>query len=104
MKGSREMVAAGDVLSTYWSQLVIKGAIDIDNICTCRTAREWGTICAHSVAVGLHHLKPAPETKSAAAQAQEKPFGLERDALGEPTELFIIFPPNLAQAAARGKV
>src|SRR5687768_1736168 len=120
MKRARAMVAAGHVLSSNWSPpvlkgvvqegetsyragLVIKGPIDIDNICTCRTAREWGTICAHSVAVGLHHLKPVPEAKSAAPQAAEKRSGLERSAQGEPAELFIIFPPNLAQAAARGK-
>ena len=37
--------------------MVIKGEIDIENLCTCREAREWGKICAHGVAVGLHWLK-----------------------------------------------
>src|SRR5688572_15690146 len=74
MKRARAMVAAGHVLSSNWSPpvlkgvvqegdtsyragLVIKNSIDIDNLCSCRTSREWGTICAHSVAVGLHYLK-----------------------------------------------
>ena len=26
-------------------------------ICTCRDARQWGKICAHGVAVGLHWLE-----------------------------------------------
>jgi hypothetical protein len=36
--------------------LVIKGPVEIDNLCTCRASREAGIICAHSVALGLHHL------------------------------------------------
>ena len=122
MKRARAMVAAGHVLSSKWAPpvlkgvvqegetsyragLVIKNAIDIDNLCSCRTSREWGTICAHSVAVGLHYLKPAVQV------AEEKPVGreavepfLKRNPDGEPAELFVIFPPNLAQAAPRGKV
>ena len=43
--------------TSYRSGLVIKSAIDIDNMCGCRDSREWGTICAHSLAVGLHHLR-----------------------------------------------
>jgi len=43
--------------TSYRSGLVIKTTSNIENICTCRQAREWGTICAHSVAVGLHYLR-----------------------------------------------
>ena len=123
VKRARAMVAAGHVLSSNWSPpvlkgvvqegetsyragLVIKNSIDIDNLCTCRDSREWGTICAHSVAVGLHHLKPAvpaPELQRVKPAATRAP-GLSRGTEGEPAELFIVFPPNLAQAAPRGKV
>src|SRR5436190_2015802 len=122
MKRARAMIAAGHVLSSNWSPpvlkgvvqegetsyragLVIKNSIDIDNFCTCRDSREWGTICAHSVAVGLHHLKPVPppEFQRVKAAAPRAP-GLPRGTEGEAAELFIIFPPNLAQAAPRGKV
>ncbi|PYI81920.1 MAG: hypothetical protein DME26_18985 [Verrucomicrobia bacterium] len=124
MKRARAMVAAGHVLSSNWSPpvlkgvvqegetsyragLVIKNTIDIDNLCTCRSSREWGTICAHSVAVGLHYLKPAAEVKSGGS-TESRPTktvqGLKRSAEGEPVELLVIFPPNFAQAAARGKV
>ena len=121
MKRARAMLATGHVLSSNWSPpvlkgvvqegdtsyragLVIKNSIDIDNLCTCRDSREWGTICAHSVAVGLHHLKPAPAPELQRVKPTPPRPGLPRATEGEPAELFIIFPPNLAQAAPRGKV
>src|SRR5512142_3184198 len=80
MKRARAYLEQGQVLSSYWAppllrgvvqageisfraSMVIKGPVDIENLCTCREAREWGKICAHGVAVGLHWLKaqtPAP--------------------------------------------
>src|SRR5881394_4233037 len=76
MKSARALCAAGKVLSSNWTPpilkgvvqegttsyragFVIKGSVDIENMCSCRASREWGTMCAHSVAVGLHWLKPA---------------------------------------------
>ena len=35
------------------SGLKILSASNVENICTCRVSREYGTICAHSLAVGL---------------------------------------------------
>src|SRR4051812_45566855 len=74
MKRARAYLEQGQVLSSYWAppllrgvvqngeisfraSMVINGPVDVENLCTCREAREWGKICAHSVAVGLHHLK-----------------------------------------------
>jgi superfamily II DNA or RNA helicase len=140
MKRARAYLDQAQVLSSHWappllkgvvqagelsfrSGLVIKGPIDIENICSCRESREWGTICAHSVAVGLHWLKqgvagtaavgsastargtigqPAGKTPSASVPAAARQ--LRRDAEGEAAELFLILPPNFDQAAARGKV
>ncbi|HKQ37876.1 MAG TPA: SNF2-related protein [Verrucomicrobiae bacterium] len=121
MKRARAMVGTGHVLSSNWSPpvlkgvvqegetsyragLVIKNSIDIDNLCTCRDSREWGTICAHSVAVGLHHLKPAPAPELQRVKPAAPRSGLARGTEGEPAELCIIFPPNFSQAASRGKV
>ena len=73
VKNARSLLAAGKVISSNWTTpllkgvvqegtssyragLVIKGPVDIDNLCTCRASREAGIICAHSVAVGLHYL------------------------------------------------
>ena len=76
MKHARVLLASGKVLSSDWTPPLLKGVVmsdanslraglvirhelDIENLCPCRQSREWGTLCAHSVAVGLHHLKPA---------------------------------------------
>jgi hypothetical protein len=127
MKHARAILQSGKVLSSNWTApvlkgvvqegdttyragLVIKNSIDIENLCSCRSSREWGTICAHSVAVGLHYLHSPPAVsppagRSVPAEPQRTPSSLRRDLeKGEPAELFIIFPPNFEQAAPRGKV
>ncbi|MCC6823048.1 MAG: SNF2 helicase associated domain-containing protein [Verrucomicrobia subdivision 3 bacterium] len=139
VKLARAYLAQGQVLSSYWAapllrgvvqsngvsfraSMAIKSDIDVENLCTCREAREWGKICVHGVAVGLHWLheqkpKAAEASKSTVGGASvpasrlvrslappKKPSSLQRAAAGEPVELFIILPPNLDQAVARGKV
>jgi superfamily II DNA or RNA helicase len=132
MKRARAYLEQGEVLSSHWSppllrgvvqagevsfraSMVIKGEIDIENLCTCREAREWGKICAHGVAVGLHWLKaqraaadPTPARPAAvgvpARTPAKKSPALQRAAAGEPAELFIILPPNIDQAIARGRI
>jgi superfamily II DNA or RNA helicase len=126
-KLARAYVAQGQVVSSYWeppllrgvvqadgvsfrASMVIKNSIDIENLCSCREARQWGKICAHGVAVGLHWLKarqletaPSP-ARSAPVLPARKPSALQRAVSGEPAELFIILPPNLDQAIARGRI
>lgn len=139
VKSARALLAAGRVLSSNWTPpvlkgvvqegtgsyratLIIKDVVNVENLCTCRQAREWGTICSHAVAVGLHHLNrglPAkeptpPTTKSASAsQTPSKAApSLQKSRLrwaregevGVPLELFLILPPNLEAGIARGKV
>ncbi len=144
MKHARALLASGKVLSSNWTPpllkgvvmsdatslragLVIKHELDIENICPCRQSREWGTLCAHSVAVGLHHLKPAtPEsahaeptrseparmgTRAGASVTASKPplsnkdpVRLRRSEIGKPLEIQVIFPPNLAEAMTRDRV
>src|SRR5438270_12731402 len=92
MKNARTYLQNDQVLSSDWSPpllkgvvqaggtsyragLVIKSSSNIENICTCRQSRDLGTICAHSVAIGLHYLKPPPSSSGqpglkAAAGAQ----------------------------------
>ena len=127
IKHARACLAQGLVVSSYWAppllrgvvnsgamtfrgSLVIKNSVDIENLCNCREAREWGKICVHSVAVGLHWLRaqkaaaaPAPAQPVATPPARKTP-SLLRAADGEPAELHIILPPNFDQALARGKV
>src|SRR5688572_13243878 len=130
VKQARALLQQGRVLSSNWTPpllkgvvqeggtsyragLVIKNTVDVENICSCGQAREWGTICAHSVAVGLHHLKgsspstaPAQQTHKAVPAPEPKP-GLQRQVVAEDsadTALFVIFPPNLEQAIPRDKI
>src|SRR3954471_351939 len=109
--------------SSYRAGLVIKNTVDIENLCTCRPSREWGTICPHSVSVGLHYLKtlqpataetgkgaksnnPASAAKTSGAPALSRPGKvlLRGGESGASAELFFILPPNLDQAIARGKI
>ncbi|HEY2953480.1 MAG TPA: SNF2-related protein, partial [Verrucomicrobiae bacterium] len=129
MKQARGLLATGRVLSSDWTPPILKGVVqdgpvsyrailvlksenDVENHCSCRAARDWGTICAHSVAVGLHQLKgdaatalaPQPATKAAAPARSSGPRLQRAGSGGEPAELFVILPPNLEQALARGQV
>src|SRR5882724_11248558 len=122
MKLARAYLAQGQVLTSNWTppllrgvvqsgemsfraSLVVKSDTDIENLCTCREAREWGKICAHAVGVGLHWLKgqqtgagvvqPRGSQGSPTSQvSQKKSSGVLRAPNGEPAELFIILPPN----------
>ncbi len=98
--------------SEFKSGLRIESRTRIDNLCSCRDSRQRGAICAHSVAVGLEVLKPRAlqATPAPAAATPAKPkvvapalpeFSLEQ---GEPIELFVILPPNLAAAWEKGTV
>ena len=138
VKNARFLLAGGKVISSNWTPpllkgvvqegsasyragLVIKGPVDIDNLCTCRASREAGIICAHSVAVGLHHLHrsrapapgatlatPVPARPGARAftREPEPPAGprLKRAPNGEPVEIAVILPPTFAASIERGKV
>ncbi|MEW6303735.1 MAG: SNF2-related protein [Verrucomicrobiota bacterium] len=130
MKQARSLLASGQVLSSNWTPpvlkgvvqgansyragLVIKGATDVENLCSCRDSREWGTICAHSVAVGLHQIRrkelegaPLKSERNLAVKpvAPARPAKrIQRGETGEALEIHIILPPNFAQAAAKGKV
>lgn len=142
MKRARAYLAQDQVLSSFWeppllrgvvqaggaslrASLVIKGRVDMENLCTCRESREWGKICPHVVAVGLHWIRsqqpPAPARPSpnsaagrAAASAPgaphpatpPRPAGprISRSDNGAPADLFLILPPNFIEAAGRGKV
>ena len=135
MKQARALLAAGNVLDSEWQPprlrgrvregansypagLVIRNALDADNLCPCRTSRVRGLICAHSIAIGLHHLhgpptiaQPAavaPATKPTATPAPSRPVKTLRRATpgqpGEPLEISMILPPNLEDILARGKI
>ena len=135
MKQARALVAAGAVLDSEWQDphlrgrvreggatypagLLIRSALDADNLCPCRYSRLRGLICAHSIAVGLHYLNPpatADEASSNPTIPQPPPKSTPRASAKalkrvgptdsrEPLELFVILPPNLSDALARSQV
>src|SRR6476620_8851754 len=95
MKLARSYVAQGQVVSSHWAppllrgvvqageltiraSMVINNSIDIENLCTCRDARQWGKVCAHGVAVGLHWINSqkrgsAATTATATSKAPSAP-------------------------------
>lgn len=142
MKRARAYLEQGAVLSSNWTPpllkgvvqdgtlsyragLVIKDTINLENICRCRASQDWGTICAHSVAVGLHHLRRGQASEQPPATAVRQVSNLsDKDAASVPTvrrsgrrvmraesgeagefaEVSVIVPPNFASSIARGKV
>src|ERR1700735_5574162 len=54
----RGLVREGE--TEYRAGLKIKSYTDVENLCSCRDSREWGTICAHSLALGLASIRPEP--------------------------------------------
>jgi hypothetical protein len=143
IKQARALLAADRVLSSDWAPpvlkgvvqagassyragLVIKGPIDIENLCTCRESRDVGIICAHSVAVGLHWLRPRMEESARAelsarnsrfqvpgfkegSSSKAKSVGqalklVAPEDPGEPLAISVLLPPNFAEAVRRGRV
>ncbi len=137
LKEGRGILAAARVLSSNWSPpilkgvvqegsisyragLVIKSSVDVENMCSCRASRQWGTICAHSIAVGLKELQgsipvdtprqvasnPSPST-TPLKTPQNTNRRLLRATLGHPgpsAELALILPPNFTTALSKGRV
>ena len=54
----RGLVREGEI--EYRAGLKIRSYTDVENLCSCRDSREWGSICAHSMALGLALIQPKP--------------------------------------------
>ncbi len=109
--------------TSYQSGLVIRNSIDAENLCRCKESRNWGTICAHSLAIGIHAIKgdfkleskaldsgsaARPEELESASPQRNPEKCLDRaDAAAtgaEPLQIFVILPPNFERAVAADKV
>ncbi len=100
----------------YRSGLKILTATNVENLCTCRPSREYGTICAHSLAVGLAIIAgqnpPAPPlpatglrgqglTKPATSSAPALPY--REDASAE-ARLHVILAPEISAAWSKNQL
>jgi superfamily II DNA or RNA helicase len=136
VKEARALVAAGKVSEASWNEPELRGLVQtsagtfktglaihsvahVETHCSCRQARQDGTICAHAVAAALQIIEPpkarppeTPAVRSTGGSAPtvtspREPRRLRRAAAGEtgaPLALHLVLPPNLPEAAARGKV
>ncbi len=101
------MVREGD--REYKAGLKIKTPTNIENLCTCRPSREYGTICAHSVAVGLSIVvgmtPPAPAPAKPGAPAKPAPVALPfRSDPSAAARLHVVLAPDLAAAWTKGQL
>jgi superfamily II DNA or RNA helicase len=115
------LVREGD--TEYRAGLKIRSYTDVENLCSCRDSREWGTICAHSLAVGLASIRS--ETPSAkpvdvpipprlpilVAETDimlDGPSGADNDVAASSDrfwiELHIVLPPNLETSWEKNQV
>ncbi|HWY91329.1 MAG TPA: SNF2-related protein [Chthoniobacterales bacterium] len=129
VKHAKALVEMGRVVSFNYSSQVLRGLVregetefraglkiasytDVENLCSCRDSREWGKICAHSLAVGLALINSKIPAKEKVARAVGCLPNLvnSADATGAlassatPIELHIVLAPNLESAWERGQL
>jgi superfamily II DNA or RNA helicase len=124
MKHARALVEMGRVVSAVYNWPVLRGLVregtteyraglkissksDVENLCSCRESREWGTICAHSLAVGLAFIRPKPAVPAPAQTPppprQLKPV-LKSDGVENRIEAYFILPPTFLNSWDRNQV
>lgn len=90
MKAARALWEAGRVTAAEYAPPVLKGLVrdegkefraglkiagraNVENICSCRASRQWGAVCAHSLAVGLAFLRGNAPGPAAAVAGRKQP-------------------------------
>ncbi len=99
------LVREGD--RDYRAGLRIESPTHVENLCACRLSRESGTICAHSVAVGLALIRPGVSPPKPADAARPSPPQSNVALVADETAdhlLHIVLPPNFADSWKRGSV
>ncbi|HEY2123618.1 MAG TPA: hypothetical protein VGH07_08495, partial [Chthoniobacterales bacterium] len=138
MKHAKALLEMGRVISVNYTPPVLRGLVregevefraglkirsytDVENICSCRESREWGTICAHSLALGLASIRPKPDIRSSSSVPTAGPLLpiLIADAANSPhegriaatlpsdllrIELHIVLPPNIETGWERDQI
>ncbi|MEP6956990.1 MAG: hypothetical protein ABI883_09195, partial [Chthoniobacterales bacterium] len=140
MKAAQQMHAAGRVLEAGYEPPLLSGMVkdglrtlrsglrvktfsDVENLCTCRESRQWGKICAHSLAVGLEIIAPkrVADDTSARGPADSGEARASSAAAGSPPAhgpkfvetgtadipeiaLHFILPPNFESAWDKGQI
>jgi len=124
MKHARALVEMGRVVSAAYNSPILRGLVregmteyraglkirtksDVENLCSCRDSREWGTICAHSLAVGLAFIRPKPSVpapaQTPAVLREVKPV-LKLDGTEPRIVTYFILPPTFLNGWDRNQV
>src|ERR1700740_1475989 len=115
----RGLVRDGE--TEYRAGLKIRSYTDVENLCSCRESRDWGIICAHSLALGLASIRfeKAPTKTATAPAAIPLPVLVAEigtasgDNFSGPVEgslnririeLHIVLPPNLEAAWEKDQI
>jgi len=116
MKQARALHDTGRVISSNYTAPILRGLVrdggveyraglklgsNVENLCGCRASREWGMICAHSLAAGLAALRvktPPPAPAAAPAPAPAIPPFFSADGQGEAASIHVILPLNIKSA------
>jgi superfamily II DNA or RNA helicase len=127
LKRAKALVEMGRVVNFHYSTQLLQGLVregdtefraglkirsytDVENLCSCRESRQWGKICAHSLAVGLAHIRSKMPPKQEVAQTAKRlpNLVLEDSAATVPSitriVLHIVLAPNLYSAWERGQL
>ena len=137
-KLARALVESGRVVSAAYTPPVLKGVVregdlelraglkiisksDIENLCPCRQSRQYGAICAHSLAVGyallMHKTGPGSDMANRERAAQPTPvpsaapvsgprFTVAEAGYAGPdfVTLHVVLPPQFLAAWERGNL
>lgn len=123
LKHAKALVQAGKVVSFNYTPPLLKGLVregnlefraglkivsptNIENICSCPASRQWGTICAHSLALGVALLTPKPSVSRVAEPEKKPALNLGE---GEPgsdgfLRLHLVLAPNFSSGWERDQV
>ncbi len=134
MKLARALVQSGRVVSAAYHPPVLNGIVregdlelraglkvssksDIENLCSCRESRQWGTICAHSLALGFAVLAHKSAPGSDMASRRPAPAVSPTPVLGphftvddsgsrgpDFVSLNVVLPPQFMAAWERGNL
>jgi superfamily II DNA or RNA helicase len=142
LKHAKALVQMGRVVSFNYSPPVLRGLVregetefraglkilsrtDVENLCSCRDSRQWGTICAHSLALGLASIQSETAPVKPVEAPVRPPFpvlvdetdpgsGSEESGPGRGVaaespnqlriELDIVLPPNLEASWEKNQV
>lgn len=136
MKEGRALWESGKVVSVHYDPPMLHGLVqagtstvkarlrlgkrlsDVENLCSCRQAREYGTVCAHVIALGLEFIEQeksqlngsiyqAVATPPRPAAVQPKLHALpagEAPSSSKSLALSVTLPNDLAEAWTRGEI